>query len=255
MRLVSFAALAASFLFLAVSLPATASIKMIPFKATIGASGNNAHRIFRVTNASDYIAAVQVTVTTRDIDINGVETSQEDEDNFIIYPAQIILKPREERSIRVQWVGDPDIPEEQAYRLVVEQLPVDLEAVQDLIDAGEGEVSQANVEILVRYLAALYVAPAGSRSDVVLESHKVVQKNDQPHIELVFYNRGNAHQNLTRIKLRVTDDVGKEVTILPEDLATIAGENLLPGKKRRFTIPYPKGLSGGVKALLFDIER
>ena len=73
--------------------------------------------------------------------------------------------------IRLQWVGEPEIPTSQAYYVSVEQLPVPFEP-------GSKDAASAQVQVLYNMRALAVVAPPGAKPDVKPAS--VHQVNYQP---------------------------------------------------------------------------
>ena len=74
--------------------------------------------------------------------LDGIETNQDANDDFIVYPPQLIVPPGTQQVIRVTWIGEPEPPIELAYRLIAEQLPINLSQV-NYTDQSSG--ASANV--------------------------------------------------------------------------------------------------------------
>lgn len=218
---------------------------LAPFRASLAPVGKDATKLFRVTNTQKKSIAVQISALTRDIDINGKETTQKADSHFVIYPPQMILAPNESRSVRVQWVGDTNIAEEKLYRLVAEELPVKLDDKQD------GNV----LNMLIRYEAALYITPEKVAEDVQVDSVKPVNKAGKKYVEVVFANAGKSHSRLRNLSLEFAGEGGSKASLTKEALQGVAGETIMPGKKRRFLIAWPKGLKGDQLSLKFNHDR
>ena len=90
------------------------AFRFSPFRAKFEPSGPEANKLFTVENNSDQPASVEIRVTTRKVDVSGVEKNENAEKDFVVYPAQLVLKPRESRTVRIQWAGDPELKEEKA---------------------------------------------------------------------------------------------------------------------------------------------
>ncbi|HVR36447.1 MAG TPA: fimbria/pilus periplasmic chaperone [Methylomirabilota bacterium] len=230
-------------LFSLAAIPAAHAFKLVPIKMDFEPAGRGANQAFRLENESTNTVAIQISMLTRRMDMDGKETNTSADDDFIVYPPQVLLKPKQVQTVRVKWVGDSKPEKELAYRILAEQLPVNLENEKQ---AG------AQIKLLIRYLGSVYIVPKGAKADVVLES--AVPRTDaqgQRQIELIFHNRGNAHMILR--DLRLTIQVGdKTVELEPEALPNIAGENMLAGGKRRFVVPWPAGLADGPLQVSFD---
>jgi fimbrial chaperone protein len=199
--------------------------------------GEGASQVFRVVNEGEETVAIQLSTWRRSLDRDGVETRADAEEEFSIFPPQIVLGPKETRSVRVQWLGSAVPPQELAYRLVAEQLPVNLDKT-----AQRG----ARMRLLIKYEGALYVVPAGAKPDVRLLAARQVRANDGKRaLELVFANRGTKHALLQEMAIDLADAAGKRVQLDLDSLEGIAGENLLAGSERRFLVSWPQGLGDG----------
>lgn len=93
--------------------------------AEFDAKGRGATQTFQVDNNGDTEVALEVEALTRKIDLESKETREKTKD-FMIYPLQLTVKPGEKKNIRVTYVG-AELEKEQPFRLVVRQLPVNLE--------------------------------------------------------------------------------------------------------------------------------
>src|SRR5437764_2764311 len=140
------------------------AFKISPFNADMAPAGPGARLDYLVENESSDPTAVQIGVVRREQAKDGTETLVQADDQFLIFPAQLILLPKEKRTVRVQWLGPVKPQKELAYRIVAEQLPVDL---------GKASEAKNNLRMLVRYLTALYIVPPGVHPnlarDVVVE--------------------------------------------------------------------------------------
>jgi fimbrial chaperone protein len=229
------------------------AFKLTPMHVYFAPSGREATQTFRVENESEHPVAVQLSMAVREMDIDGNETYGEAEDEFIVYPPQLVVMPRQVQAVRVQWVGDPKPPRELTYRIIAEQLPVDLEK-------GEQRPRQAGavVNLLVRYMGAVYVVPQGAKPDVVIDS--VTEQRGEGgagKLLITLHNRGTAHAIMGNLKLRLSSSGGvsaarSSVDLGPGELQGMEGENILAGHKRRFVIPRPLGLAEGPVEVTFD---
>lgn len=216
----------------AFALPAQA-FKLTPIEMEFAPSGRGATQTFMLENPNAAPEAIEIRMWQRDMDAMGEDILVEDIDNFVVFPAQIILQPGQEQAVRVQWIGDPAPAGELPYRLIAEQLPIDL---------GEVQAEGGQMKLLVRYIASLYVVPDGAKPDVALQSAGPAA--DGSGLELVFTNTGNAHALLTDLTLTISGG-GAQAVLTRDDLETVAGQNLLAGHSRSFVIPWPPGIAPG----------
>lgn len=217
----------------AVAGPAAAGFKLIPIQAEFRPTGNDAVQSFRVENPDAEPVAIEITISKRAMDENGVDQLTPDEESFVVVPQQIVLQPAQVQAIRVQYVGKADLTGEAAYRMVAEQIPLDSKAQE----------SGGKLRLLVRYMASLYVAPAGARSELAVESvERAAAADGSPRLAVVVANRGNAHQITSEPVLAVKAGSGAAVETKPAELA---GQNFLAGGRRRFLVAVPAGLGEG----------
>ena len=224
------------------------ALRFSPFRAKFEPSGPESNQLFQVENNTAVPASVQIRIADRQIDVDGGETMRDNEKDFAIYPAQMILPPQSIRSVRVQWIGDPNLKEERAYRIIAEQLPVNL---------SKERPKSSGVKILVSYHGALFVTPPGLSQNVTLDFFGVTQEPEQKRmLELVLQNRGTQHALLRDLKLSIKDDRGNVVALANETtLKGMTGETILAKQRRRFLLPWPRNLHGTPKQVEFTFDK
>ncbi len=197
-----------------------------PMSATFQPSGKGAAQVFRVENESSNRVAFQVTVLTRDLDENGKETNRPAADLFAVFPPQGGIAPGQSQSVRLVWRGPANLDREMAFRLVAEELPVNFNS----------EAGKVQIKVVLRYLAAIYVAPRNARPR--LQAGSVTRTETNTYL-LTVINEGKAHQNLMKPRLALTDAQGRRRDIPSEVLRTVETENVLAGCTRRFVLTLP----------------
>jgi fimbrial chaperone protein len=234
-----FLALSGLALFLAFGIPTASALKVVPFVAEFEPKGAGANQTFQVTNDTDQPAAVQLSMVHRDMDTDGQEKLTDAEDDFTVFPPQMVLLPNEGRAVRVQWLGSPDPKTELTYRLIVEQLPVELSQVPQ---------RGGQVRITVRYETAIYVLPQGAKGDLSVEKAEPFHPASGPNmLALTLRNSGNAHALVQGPIVTVRPaSGGNAVTLNTDDqLIGMINENILSGHSRRFLLPWPSSLPVG----------
>lgn len=206
-------------------------------------SGGGATQSFIVTSTGDEPVAVQLDVVTRAMSPDGSELNEKSSDDFIIYPPQMIVPPGTKQAVRVTWIGDPNPSKELAYRLVAEQLPINLSQVTS-VDKQTG--ATVNVTVTLRYLSSVYITPPNASPKVVVESATHEKSdNGEDSLVVVLDNQGTARRILDGVSLNVSSANGQTVTLKQEQLKGLLGENILAETKRRFILPWPKELPVG----------
>lgn len=201
------------------------AFKFSPMSASIGTKSKNNSALFYMENDSDQPIAVQVSAAKREMDQNGIETNTKAGAEVSIFPTQLIIPPNEKRSVKISWTGKENLDQEIPYRLIAEQLPIDLE---------KNKNKKASIKVLLRYMAALYISNEDFTSDVKFNG----MKKADGKISFEFENSGKKHQVLANLHLKISDEKRKkEIELGPENLKGMTGENILPMSKRHFVLP------------------
>ncbi|UOO11603.1 MULTISPECIES: fimbria/pilus periplasmic chaperone [unclassified Synechocystis] len=205
--------------------------------------GGGASRSFLLQSTGTQPVAVQLSVAGRKMSIDGVEELPIEEENFVLYPPQVILRPNQVQAVRVVWVGNPTPAQELPYRIIAEQVPID--DLQPTVDMPTDR-RVADIKVLFRYVGTIYVTPPNASPKVFLEGAEPSTTEDgSQKLVLNFENQGTAHQLLRGLTVNLTSE-GKTVTLSgDEQLKGVIGENILAGNKRRFVLPWPKELPVG----------
>lgn len=218
------------------------ALKIAPFKARLHTDQNNPTQVFRVENNSEEPAAVQVDVMSWSISPEGEEKNSEAEDEFIIFPAQMVLKPHESRSVRIQWQGSGPVPVERAYRVIVEQVPV---ALRNTPESGSA------IRIMLKFKAALYLRPKNPTIDIKVERFE--QIDDQ--LRLYVRNEGTEHSLLKNAVLTLTTKNNQHLQFSGDALKNLEGENVHAGALRIFNLPLPLGMQEPLASVKLGFEK
>lgn len=196
------------------------AFRLDPMSATIELKDNQTYFNYVIENETNQPLPVQISLYSRELKENGEDVLKETEE-ISAFPDQLIIPPEQKRSVKVAWNGKAkDLKEEKAFRFVAEQLPLDLKKAKN---------ERSGIKMLLKYVAALYVNPEGTESNVKCEL------DEKTH--LVCMNSGNKHQILT-FKSMTLEDSKKKVDLSKEDLKKIGGENILVGGKRTLNLSF-----------------
>lgn len=248
MRL-SFKRILLSFFLVLLGVQPAFAFKLLPISRTFTPFGSGATQSYQVVNDSNERLAVQISLVKRQMDLAGKENYQPADEDFLVYPPQILLEPQKTQTVRVTWLGDPQPAKELAYRIIAEQMPINLEKPKDNQTQPVGQV-----KVLLRYLGSLYIRPANVKPNVVLETAEPQKAtNSANELAISFNNRGTARAVLKNLKLHLTGQ-GKTVDLQPEQLKEINNAVILAGNKRRFVMPWPNNLPVGPVTAKFEFE-
>lgn len=208
-----------------------------PISRTFSPAGSSSQQSYAVINDGEAPIAIEVSFVERLIDSEGNETNQPADDLFLAVPPQMIVPPGGRQTVRVSWLGDADLASEQAYRIVVEQLPIPLAPSEVDLPVGQ-------VQVLTNYRGSLYIRPAGASPAISLTD---VNPVGDDHVRLTFLNSGSAHGRLRNPQLELTRGSGDSLILSGEVLSDLDQMIILPGHTRVFTIPVENsaGIIGG----------
>ena len=221
-----------------------------PSVATITSSGRSTSCLFSISNPDDKIIPIDITIyeLTKDIDGEPVE-GKEIIDDFIVYPSQFLLKPKERRSIQVRWVGDASMPYGRAFTILCREVPL---PKVDRVKPNKAEMS-ASINILMNYAGRIYVVPQGAKPAIIIDSVET-RRNEADRLELVITckNQGTRDGKLLNAKFIVSpadsrkEDTRKNTSVVLtlKDIPGLAS-SILANSTRRFIIPWPKNLPIG----------
>lgn len=207
--------------------------KLIPLSTQLSPSGKSAQKTFRIENSSEEPIAVELNIYKRKMAINGKDELSEANDDFLLYPAQIIVMPGKSQAIRVRWLGDPKPEKELAYRLIAEQLPVSFNKKKQ--EGGQ-------VNLLVRFIASIYITPHLVRPDIKLGNYRIIESGSgSKELLMTLVNSGKAHSLLKNPVISI-ESGGESITLNEQQLHMVSKRNILANHSRQFSIPWPDHL-------------
>lgn len=239
---------------------------MEPSLVQMSASGASSV-FFRLENKEAKVSAVEITIHEHHKNLQGESIAGKDaEDDFIIYPAQLIMLPGDEVGVQILWIGDPALTAERAFTVVAREVPIPIEKSVDESEKSEGVNIQ--VTVLRNYKARLYVTPKDAKPRVVVESlveHLPTRDVASAYtlepstLEIVLANLGAAHKSTTTMTLVLIplDETGTPLDARAVTLAAtkIPGlrAHLLAGERRKLVIPRPTDVPAGpIKIILSE---
>jgi len=149
----------------------------------------------------------------------------------LIYPPQTIIKAGSAQVVKVKYIGDPTIEKSQAYRISVNQLPVDLRS------DGSG------VSILTKFLTIANVSPAKSRPNIKVTD---INLGENDKWVVTIENSGNRFGSLssTSWELEGTSGTINKKTLSINEVSEFLVQTLIPPKSKMFiSLPKIEGFS------------
>jgi fimbrial chaperone protein len=225
----AFGLFAAGLVCLALTGTTQAGISVSPLSSILDLN-NSKSKILTVFNTSPAKSvAIKVTVRSWRLDKQGNDIRKASED-LLIFPGQFVLPPLSRRSIRISYQPPQAPPIEKSYRVIVQQVPVNL--------AGNNKV-QTGVNLVISYATAFYVEPSSAMSEVALEQVSV----DAKKLHFTLNNSGNAHTHLRQAQIVITQDKQRFMITQPKALKGIFNANMLAGSQREFSLVWPESVS------------
>lgn len=213
-------------------LPLLFAFNFSPMSQTIEIGEGKKNAQFLIENESESNIAVELSVKERTMDESGKETLN-DTKEVSIFPPQVIVPPHEKRTVRVIYSGPVDIKVEKNYRVIAEQLGLNVD---------KKTKDKAGIKVLMQYIAALYASPESGKPEIKVLS----QTSNGKEMVIVIENQGARHQLLNNPVLKYIH-AGEKGEIKGADLPGLPGENVLAGQKRTFRIETKKVIPVGAK--------
>jgi fimbrial chaperone protein len=218
--------------FLSLAGTTQATITVAPLSSVLDLNNTKSMIITVFNSESDKSVAIKVSMLSWQLDENGQDIRKPTKD-LLIFPEQFVLAASSRRSIRVAYSGPQAPSVERSYRVIVQELPVDL--------AGSNQV-QSGVTVVTSYATAFYVQPSSALSELALEQASV----DTKKLYFTLNNRGNAHTHLREANIVMIQDERRFIIDQPNDLNGIINENMLAGNKRNFSLTWPESISRAI---------
>ncbi len=155
--------------------------------------------------------------------------------DLVFFPKIMTVEPGEEGLVRV---GSKNavVPTERTYRLFIEELP-------GVAKTPEGSGAQINV--LIRFGAPIFVTPLKPQDSLEIESFKLTKGV----LSISAKNTGNRHQFVQGIHLKGTDGGGNEVYAL-----TLADRYLLTGTAKSYTTAIAADQCAKITSLALEFK-
>jgi fimbrial chaperone protein len=210
-----------------------------PISRVFAPSGSKANQSFEITNDSAERVALTVSFATLERDESYAETNRDAGDEFLAYPAQMILQPGRRQTLRVTWLGAPDPARELVYRIIISQVPIERLGGAQLADAPQGQV-----RVMLSYRGTLFIRPAKAAPDIApLAAAPVIEAGGHRSLAITLANTGTAVGLVKSCTVSIAPAAGgAAIALTPADLAVLRNTRVLGGGRRRYIVPWPAGL-------------
>jgi fimbrial chaperone protein len=219
----------------------SAAYQLQPISRVFAPSGSKATQSFEVVNDGVERLAVTVSFATLERDEAYVESNRDAEDEFLAYPAQVIVPPGGKQTIRVTWLGATKGTREQTYRIIVTQVPLSV-----LDSTAKSSTPTGKLEVLMTYRGTLFIRPANAAPKIALHNAELVTSPQGRMLAVTLANTGAAVGLVKSCTLTLAPSAGgAPVTLSLATPATLGNTRVLAGNKRRYVVPWPTELLPG----------
>jgi len=211
-------------------LPFLFSFTFSPMTSTLNLNEDGDKAQFQLKNTTNKPIPIVISVKSRIQKIDGSEELP-DTTKFQIIPPQLIVPPNDQRTIRLKWNGDKKFDIEKSFRVIAEQVPLNIE-----------KEKKSGIQLLLKYQAALYVITQKVSSDL-----KVIKFENGKKLKVWIENSGSAHQYLKDVSLSFSSKK-KTLNVAKKELKILDGQNILAKTTRVFEFNSIKSLDKSFKA-------
>lgn len=223
----------------------SAAYQFEPISRVFAPAGSKATQSFEVVNDGAERIAITVSFATLDRDDAYVESNRDAEDEFLAFPAQVIIPPGGKQTVRVTWLGTTKLAREQAYRIIIAQVPLGL-----LDKTAPATAPTGKLQVMMSYRGTLFIRPANAAPKIVLRDAELVTSPGGRMLAVTLENTGTAVGLVKSCALQLTPAAGgTPIALALATPATLGNTRVLAGNRRRYVVPWPSQLlPGPVKA-------
>lgn len=220
--------------------PVTAeAARVSPMIVEVAPVGRGSIARVELTNPSEREFPVEVQMFRGVISEDGQLELTPADDDFLLFPTQIVVPARSQQIFRVQYIGEPELAASEIYYMQVRQIPVDIAGGND-----------SQVQLVVNFNVLVNVIPNGATPDPVVETARPAVRDGVPGVEVRLTNRGTRYftggTNRWQIIGTGEDGAVLDLRLPPEEVAKLIGVGVVaPGRSRVFFFPTGKPLREG----------
>lgn len=224
-----------------VGVTSSAAYQFQPISRVFSPAGSKATQSFEIVNDGAERIAVVVSFSTLERDDAYMESNRDAEDEFLAYPAQVIIPPGGKQTVRVTWLGTTKPTRELTYRMVVEQIPLGL-----LDKTVPAAATTGKLQVMMTYRGTLFIRPPNAAPKIALRKAELVTSPQGQMLAVTLENTGTAVGLVKSCALALTPAAGGAAHALALTTpATLGNTRVLAGTKRRYVIPWPTQLLPG----------
>lgn len=190
-----------------------------PMRIFLDLGAGQTSSVFTIRNTRDEDLPVEMEVYRRLVSEDGEQELVPADDDFVIFPPQVLVGGLQNQAVRIQYVGDPAPAESISYVIQVAEVPV-------VPDEFTGVVFAYNFGVSV------YVRAPGAQDRVSFSQ----AERDGDSLVFTVTNAGADYNFLSMHGLEISAG-GRRSTLTPDQVAERAGNPIIPpNAARRFSL-------------------
>ena len=193
-----------------------------------------------VINDGESMIAIEATARVRSFSQDGEEHFDKEAENLIIVPSQMIIAPGGEQILNIRWVAGNNIQTEEAYRLLIEYVPIS----EDQLQGNEAQIQKAGIDINYRIAKSFYVTPKNTKPNVVLDNVDKIMHQEKEALKFSFANTGSKHQIVPGFDVQFITKSGESIPVSFTQADLGKSINFLAKEKRDILVFLPEILVG-----------
>lgn len=191
--------------------PMAMAMSVQPMVMELDPLGRNSRVVIRVENKDSAPLTIEAHPRRLEMAADGAETLHAADDDLLVFPPVAIVAAGGTQSIQVQYVGDPELVESRAYRVSIEQVPVDFE-----------HSGTAQVGVVASMHTLLNVVPA--KATPSLQVLSIAEDGDDWILEI--RNAGNRYARFSETRWTV-ESGDRSVRLDSQELGERLDRNLI----------------------------
>ncbi|MBV7266288.1 fimbrial biogenesis chaperone [Erythrobacter ani] len=211
---------------LAILSPAHAQ-RVDPMRFELEPSGAGTQTTLQVTNTRSFPITIEVVPNSLSIDENGNETLGPAEDDFLIFPPQAVIDAGASQAIRVRYIGEGALDSSKAYRIGINQLPIDMR-----------EGGESGVAVTVNFATLVNIVPANTRSNLTVREMTALEGGNW---QMLVSNEGSRYARMSDLDIRLSQGERSLEVDSTETKGWFDKNLILPGSQLYVTMPAQEG--------------
>jgi len=203
--------------------PASASLRVDPFVVYIIPNTPSMSSVVQLTNVTDVQLPFEVTVVKRTV-VDGREVDVPADDDFVIFPPQMIIRAGETQTLRIQWIADHIPTRSDSYYVYVTQV------------AAQVDPNVTGVRVNYQFGISVHVVPPGTEPNFEVAAVRPATNAEGVRgFEIDVRNTGNRFGRMSEHEMSLDGSHSWDRTALKNAVGT---GFVLPGEHKTFFVPF-----------------